>query len=116
VTREAYSHEVSSAGFWPGDDRTDFPAFYSYAYPAPGGFADGQVLPKGASFNQQLGEFLLPYDVVRQSSDPEGTLMTFLESTYRAAADLGAWDCNALECPIGRPGQPRPLQGTSGMR
>jgi hypothetical protein len=109
VTREAYSHEVSSAGFWPGDARTKFPAFYSYAYPAPRGFAESPLAPEGAYFDQRLGEFVLPYDVVRTSGDPEATLMAFLESTYRAAADLGRWDCDALECPLGTPLRPRPL-------
>jgi hypothetical protein len=109
VTREAYSDEVSSAGFWPGGGGTDFPAFYSYAYPTPNGFGDPQFLPAGAYFDSKLGEFILPYDVVRTSSDPEAALMAFLESTYRAAADLGHWDRDALECAIGQPLQPRPL-------
>lgn len=110
VTREAYSHEVSSAGFWPGGGGTNFPAFYSYAYPVPDGFADAQVAPEGAYFDRKLGEFILPYEVVRTSSDPEATLMAFLESTYRAAAGLGGWDCQALECPIGQPLRPRPVR------
>jgi hypothetical protein len=110
VTREAYSHEVSSAGFWPGDSATTFPAFYSYAYPSPKSFADTQVAPKGAYYDQKLQEFLLPYEVVRKSTEPEQTLMVFLESTYRAAADLGHWDRDALECPIGQPLRPRPLK------
>jgi hypothetical protein len=109
VTREAYSDEVSSAGFWPGGGGTDFPAFYCYAYPTPKGFGEAQVLPAGASFDSKLGEFLLPYDVVRTSVDPEAALMAFLESTYRAAADLGGWNRNALECAIGSPLRPRPL-------
>jgi Family of unknown function (DUF5996) len=109
VTCEAYSHEVSSAGFWPGGGGTDFPAFYSYAYPAPKGFADAQPTPDGAYFDHRLGEFLLPYGAVRQSSEPEATLMSFLESTYSAAADLGGWDRQALECPIGEPRRPRTL-------
>ncbi len=109
VTREAYSHEVSSAGFWPGDAQTKFPAFYSYAYPTPKGFAEFKSAPAGAYFDQKLGEFVLPYEVVRTSRDPEATLMAFLESTYRAAADLGQWDCSALECPTGEPLRPRPL-------
>ena len=109
VTREAYSHEVSSAGFWPGGGAIDFPAFYSYAYPAPEGFADAHPAPDAAYFDKDLGEFLLPYDAVRRSSDPEATLMTFLESTYGIAADLGGWDRAALECPAGVPGRPRPL-------
>jgi len=109
VTREAYSDEVSSAGFWPGGGGVDFPAFYSYAYPTPKGFSDAQVAPEGAYFDQKLGEYLLPYEVVRKSPEPEATLMAFLESTYRAAADLGAWNRDALECPIGQPLQPRSL-------
>ena len=107
VTREAYSDEVSSAGFWPGGGGADFPAFYSYAYPTPKGFADAPVGPAGAYFDQKLGEFLLPYDVVRKAADPESTLTAFLESTYRAAADLAGWDRDALECPIGQPLRPR---------
>lgn len=109
VTREAYSHEVSSAGFWPGGGPIDFPAFYSYAYPAPDGFAGAHVEPEAAYFDKTLGEFLLPYDAVRSAGDPEATLMAFLESTYRAAADLGGWDRQALECAPGEPRRPRPL-------
>jgi hypothetical protein len=109
VTREAYSHEVSSAGFWPGSGTIDSPAFYSYAYPAPQGFASAHVAPEAAYFDKALGEFLLPYDAVRRSADPEAALMAFLESTYRAAADLGGWDRAALECETGVPGRPRPL-------
>ena len=109
VTREAYSDEVSSAGFWPGGGGTDFPAFYSYAYPTPSGFADGKVKPEGAYFDQKLGEYLLPYDVVRKSSDPEAKLIAFLESTYGAAANGGRWNRAALECPIGYPLRPRHL-------
>lgn len=109
VTREAYSHEVSSAGFWPGGGGVDFPAFYSYAYPAPPGFAEAAVQPEAARFDTKLGEFLLPYEAVRSSGNPEATLMAFLENTYRAAADLGEWDRNALECATGVPRRPRPL-------
>jgi hypothetical protein len=109
VTREAYSHEVSSAGFWPGSGAVDFPAFYSYAYPAPPGFADAPAAPEGAYFDKDLGEFLLPYDVVRGSSDPEAALMAFLKSTYRAAADLGQWNREMLECDPGVPRRPRPI-------
>jgi hypothetical protein len=109
VTREAYSHEVSSAGFWPGGAGVDFPAFYSYAYPAPAGFADARPAPDAAYFDKSLGEFLLPYDAVRRSSEPEATLMAFLESTYSTAADLGGWDRKALECAAGVPRRPRPL-------
>lgn len=107
VTREAYSHEVSSAGFWPGGGGVDYPAFYSYAYPMPEGFADAAIQPPEAHFDASLGEFILPYDAVRQSEDPEATLMAFLESTYQAAANLGGWDRSALEGPIGVPGCPR---------
>jgi Family of unknown function (DUF5996) len=109
VTREAYSHEVSSSGFWPGGGGVDFPAFYSYAYPAPDGFARVPVAPDGAYFDKTLGEFLLPYDVVRNARDPDAVLMAFLKSTYQAAADLGSWDRPLLECPPGLPGRPRPL-------
>lgn len=108
VTREAYSHEVSSAGFWPGGG-VDLPAFYSYAYPAPPSFADAPVEPEAAYFDTTLGEFILPYDAVRRSSDADGTLMTFLECTYRAAADLGGWDRRRLDCATGIQRQPRPL-------
>jgi len=107
VTREAYSHEVSSAGFWPGGNGIDFPAFYSYAYPAPSGFADTRPAPDATYFDKSLGEFLLPYEAVQRSDNPESTLLSFLESTYRAAADLGGWDRGALECPVGEPGRPR---------
>lgn len=109
VTREAYSHEVSSAGFWPGGGPIDYAAFYSYAYPTPAGFAAARVEPAEAFYDERLGEFLLPYDAVRGSEDPEGALTAFLQSTYRAAADLGAWDRQALECPLGEPRRPRPV-------
>jgi Family of unknown function (DUF5996) len=110
VTREAYSHEVSSAGFWPGGLGADEPMFYSYSYPAPEGFAQAHVEPEAARFDPTLGEFLLPYEAVRGAADPETMLMNFLESTYRAAADLGRWDREGLECPTGMPGRPRPLR------
>ncbi|HXV74963.1 MAG TPA: DUF5996 family protein [Candidatus Polarisedimenticolaceae bacterium] len=97
VTREAYSHEVSSAGFWPGADALPQPIFYSYAYPAPDGFAGARVLPDAASWNAELGEFVLAYDAVRRSSSPDRTLLDFLRTTYEAAADLGRWDRAALE-------------------
>ncbi|MGH8370718.1 MAG: DUF5996 family protein, partial [Gammaproteobacteria bacterium] len=92
-----------------GGGGIDYPAFYSYAYPAPPGFAEAQIQPRAATFNSALGEFILPYDAVRQSSDPEATLLTFLESTYDAAAKLAAWDRLALECDIGIPLRPRSL-------
>ncbi|MBV8800696.1 MAG: hypothetical protein JO208_12915 [Alphaproteobacteria bacterium] len=109
VVQEAYSHEVSSAGFWPGGGPIDYAAFYSYAYPAPAGFADAPVRPGEAFFSKDLGEFLLPYDAVRTASDPDGTLLAFLQSTYTAAADLAQWDRARLECSLGRPRKPRPL-------
>jgi Family of unknown function (DUF5996) len=97
VMREAYSHEVSSCGFWPGGGTVTAPAFYSYAYPQPAGFAEAAVRPSGAAWNEELGEFLLPYDRVRQDDAPDDRLLEFLESTYAAAADLGNWDRAALE-------------------
>lgn len=109
ITCEAYSHEVSSAGFWPGGGPIDFPAFYSYAYPGPVGFSDAVVAPDAAYFDAALGEFLLPYDEVRRAADPEAELMAFLQSTYDAAARLGDWDRLSLECAVGVPGVPRTL-------
>jgi Family of unknown function (DUF5996) len=109
VTREAYSHEVSSAGFWPGGGAIDYPAFYSYAYPTPEGFGKSRVRPAAAFFSQDLGEFLLPYDAVRTAADPTAVLLEFLLSTYEAAANLAHWDRASLECPLGRPGVARPL-------
>ncbi len=101
--REAYSHEVSSAGFWPGGSGTDHAAFYSYAYPVPTGFRHAAVRPAEAFFSEPLGEFLLPYDAVRTADDPEAALLDFLQSTYEAAARSANWDRAALECPRGRP-------------
>lgn len=106
VTREAYSHEVSSAGFWPGNDAFPQAAFYCYAYPEPGGFRDRSVTP-GAHFEGALGEFILPYDTIRNAADAEALLLDFLSTTYEAAAETGRWDRAALECPIGVPGQVR---------
>ena len=108
VTREAYSHEVSSAGFWPGSDAFPQAAFYSYAYPEPSGFRNRAVTP-GAYFDTKLGEYLLPYDTVRCAADPDAMLLDFLSSTYLAAAETGRWDRAQLECPLGRPGQVRRL-------
>jgi hypothetical protein len=107
VTREAYSHEVSSAGFWPGGGPTDYAAFYSYAYPTPDGFREQPVQPSQAFFHADAGEFILPYDAVREAPDPDRTLLAFLQSTYDAAAGTGGWDRQALECPTGVPGEPR---------
>ena len=111
VAREAYSHEVSSAGFWPGGGGpVEYAAFYSYAYPAPRGFASAAVRPEQAFFSRELGEFILPYDAVRNSPDPEGELMEFLQSTYEAAAELGHWARATLECPLGEVGRPRSIR------
>ncbi len=96
VMEEAYSRELSSAGFWPGMGLGEA-AFYSYAYPAPPGFADAAVLPADASYNAALGEFVLPYDAVRRAADPEDALSSFLQSTYDAAATLADWDRSSLE-------------------
>jgi len=109
VAREAYSHEVSSAGFWPGGGVVDDAAFYSYAYPAPPGFAAAKVRPAQAYWSNELGEFILPYEAVRTASDPERVLMEFLQSTYDAAADLGKWDRQNLECALGQAAKVRPL-------
>jgi Family of unknown function (DUF5996) len=97
ITREAYSHEVSSAGFWPGGGDIGGPAFYSYAAPEPPGFAERKVRPPAAFYHPVMKEFLLMYDDVRTAPDPKTTLMDFLNSTYDAAADLGNWDRKALE-------------------
>jgi hypothetical protein len=107
VAREAYSHEVSSAGFWPGGGAIDYPAFYSYAYPAPDGFASARVRPDAAFFSKDLGEFLLPYDAVRSAPSPDDALLQFLQTTYEAAANAAKWDRAALECEPGTPRQPR---------
>jgi hypothetical protein len=109
VTREAYSHEVSSVGFWPGGPGMEAPAFYAYAWPAPAGFAEAAVLPREAGWNAALGEFVLPYAAVRAAREPEAALMAFLQSTYEAAADLAGWDRAALECAEGEVGRPRPV-------
>jgi hypothetical protein len=95
VAKEAYNQEVSSAGFWPGTG-LGYPAFYSYAYPTPEGFQDVPVQPDAAFFHQDLGEFVLPYDAVRTAADPDQALLSFLQSTYDAAADLAQWDKAAL--------------------
>jgi hypothetical protein len=97
VTREAYSHEVSSCGFWSGAPPVDYPAFYAYAYPEPAGFADAPIRPDGAFYSPDFHEFILPYARVRESSAPDETLLEFLQSTYEAAANLSKWDRRALE-------------------
>jgi len=105
VTREAYSHEVSSAGFWPGTPGgpVDYPAYYSYAYPTPDGFAGAPVRPRAAAWETTLGEFVLPYDAVRQAPAPEETLLEFLQTTYEAAADAARWNRAELERREGPP-------------
>jgi hypothetical protein len=97
VMQEAYSHEVSSCGFWPGNGGFGQAAFYCYAYPQPPGFAAAAVKPGETYYDQGLGQFILPYDVVRQAQSPDDCLMQYLHSTYAAAADLGQWDRSALE-------------------
>src|SRR6201986_1385529 len=109
VACEAYSHEESSAGFWPGSGAIDYPAFYSYAYPEPKGFRDVKVRPDAAFFSEALGEFILPYDAVRSAADPDQALLDFLQTTYEAAANAARWDRAALECPSGRPGVVRDI-------
>jgi hypothetical protein len=97
VAREAYSHAVSSAGFWPGGGGIDHACFYSYAYPEPAGFSTTRAAPSGASYSSKLAEFLLPYDAVQKAASPDDMLLEFLQSTYEAAADHGHWDRAALE-------------------
>jgi hypothetical protein len=104
VACEAYSHEESSAGFWPGSGAIDYPAFYCYAYPEPPGFRATRVRPDAAFFSEALGEFILPYDAVRTAADPDQALLEFLQSTYEAASTCAKWDRDALECAPGQPG------------
>ena len=109
VASEAYSHEVSSAGFWPGSGAVDYPAFYCYAYPEPAGFRTAKVRPDAAFFSEALGEFILPYDAVRTAADPDRALLEFLQSSYEAAANAATWDRDALECKPGQPGVVRQI-------
>lgn len=105
VAREAYSHEVASCGFWPGNADAPDPIFYAYAYPTPDGFSEASVKPDVAFWHKDLGEFVLPYEAVRRSREPDETLHSFFQSAYEAAADLADWDRKALERPRGyRPG------------
>jgi hypothetical protein len=108
VTREAYSHEVSSAGFWPGNDAFPQAALYSYAYPLPAGFDAARIEPDGARWSKEMGEWLVPYELVRSAADPDAAALRFFESTYRAAADLAHWD-PALDCALGVARRPRPV-------
>jgi hypothetical protein len=98
VMQEAYSHEVSSCGFWPGNEQFPHPAFYSYCYPSPAEFGKQPVKPQEAFFSADMGEFILLYEVVQQSQNPEDTLMQFLQSTYEAASTTAGWDKKTLEC------------------
>ncbi len=97
VTREAYSQEVSSCGFWPGGGAIPYPAFYSYAYPEPPGFAEFAIQPAAAFYSADFREFILPYETVRQSESPDQTVLEFLQTTYAAAANLAKWNRPALE-------------------
>jgi hypothetical protein len=99
VTREAYSHEVSSAGFWPGGETLPEPVFYAYAYPEPPGFAEFPIRPGAAYYHPEMREFILPYEAVRAAADPDATLLDVLQSSYEAAAGPGRWDRDALERP-----------------
>jgi hypothetical protein len=108
VTREAYSHEVSSCGFWPGGGAVPYAALYSYAYPEPEGFATARITPDAAFYHSELREFILPYDDVRTAVSPDDTLLGFLQDTYDAAADLGAWDRATVEW---SPDNPQPFHG-----
>jgi hypothetical protein len=98
VAREAYSHELTAVGFWPGNEAAPEPIFYAYAYPTPEGYAGAPVQPDGAAWFEPLGEFVLPYAAVRSAADPDADLLAFFESTHAAAADLGAWERSELEC------------------
>jgi hypothetical protein len=98
VAAEAYSREVTSVGFWPGNRAAPTPIFYAYAYPSPEGFADALIDVPGATWSDELGEFVLPYSAVAESTDPDGTLLAFCEQTHAAAADLAGWDRDQLEC------------------
>ena len=104
VAREAYSHEVFSAGFWSGGGPAPYPLLYAYAYPEPKGFREATGLPPGARFEEALGEYVMPYNTIRAAADPEAAILAFLQATYVAAADNAAWDRAALECALGVPG------------
>ncbi len=100
VMQEAYSHEVSSCGFWPGNADAPYPMFYSYCYPTPESYSQQPVKPEEAFYSKEMGEFFLKYDDVRNAPDPEAFLLEFLQSTYEAAANTGKWDREALECDL----------------
>lgn len=111
VTREAYSHEVASFGFWPGGGGggVEGAAFYAYGYPTPDGLSDESVSPDAAYWHDELGEFVLPYEAVRSASNPDEELLQFLRSTYNAISDRANWDRDALDIPEGKVGEPRPI-------
>ncbi|MDB5919717.1 MAG: hypothetical protein JWR40_3951 [Massilia sp.] len=109
VMREAYSHEVISCGFWPGNDAMPYPLFYAYAYPEPAGLKAASVRPANAFYDTTFGEFILPYEEVRMAPSPDDMLLEFLQSTYDAAADLGKWNRAALE----RHGRPVPVASSA---
>jgi len=100
VMQEAYSHEVSSSGFWAGNESFPHPAFYAYCYPTPASYKDQAIAPEKAFYNKELGEFILLYEDVRTAADPENYLIEFLQSTYVAAANTGNWDRKSLECDL----------------
>ena len=102
MTREGYSHEVISCGFWPGGESFPEPAFYAYAAPEPAGFTGAAVLPQAAFYHPKLNEFLLRYDDMRAADDPEQALLDFCRTTYEAGATLAGWDRAALERPAGK--------------
>jgi len=97
VMNEAYSHECSSIGFWPGNGGYGRAAFYAYAYPEPDGFAAAPVAPQGAAYNQDVGQFLIDYDTIRAAASPDDALLAFMQSTYEAAANNAKWERKALE-------------------
>lgn len=100
VMQEAYSHELSSCGFWPGNEQVPQAVFYAYCYPSSIAFSQQPVSPAEAYFDEQMGEFILPYEAVRKSADPEQMLLQFMQTTYEAAANAGNWDREALECDL----------------
>ena len=114
VTREAYSHEVASAGFWLGGGGVEEAAFYAYGYPSPDGFKDASMSVDGAFWHEALGEYVLPYSAVRAADDPDAALLTFLEETYAAVADNAGWDRSALEIPLGKLGVPYDVEAQRG--
>ena len=116
VAREAYSHEVSSAGFWPGGPGCEEAVFYSYAYPEPAGFREAKLDVEGARFDAALGEYVLPWAAARAAADPEGAVMAFLQATYAAAADNAGWDREGLECGVGEAGRVRDARKKTGLR